>query len=49
MSLFLIAPQDQIEEYKNNVKIDVVSEGRVIETLKTTFISPPAQGQAWGN
>jgi len=48
MSLFLISPQDQVKDYKNNIKIDVVSEGKVVETLKTTFISPPSHGQAWG-
>lgn len=41
LSFFLISRPEHISTYKTNVKIQVVSEGRVLETLKTTFIAPP--------
>lgn len=48
LSFFLVVPQAQIESYKTNVKVDVVVDGRVVETMKTTFISPPGGGnQVW--
>lgn len=51
LSFFLIAPQGALSDYKNNIRVQVVSEeGRVVETLKSTFISPSAGGEAaWGN
>lgn len=49
MSLFLIRKQEGVENYKSNIVIDVVSGGKVLETLKTTFIAPPAEGEFWKN
>lgn len=49
MSLFLIRKLEGVENYKSNIVIDVVSEGIVLETLKTTFIAPPAEGEFWKN
>jgi cytochrome c oxidase accessory protein FixG len=40
-SFFLIAKSKNIHEYKTNIKVNVISEGKTMETLKTTFISPP--------
>lgn len=40
-SFFLISESKNIHDYKTNIKINVVSEGKKVETLKTTFISPP--------
>ena len=40
-SFFLIASSENIETYKTDIKIQVVSEGKTLETLKTTFIAPP--------
>ncbi|TCK85668.1 cytochrome c oxidase accessory protein CcoG [Albibacterium bauzanense] len=40
-SFFLISESKNIHDYKTDIKIDVVSEGKTVETLKTTFISPP--------
>lgn len=45
LSLFLICPQDEIGTYKTDIKVDVISDGRVVETMKTTFISPPGGGR----
>ncbi len=44
LTFFLISPQKSIKDYKTNVKINVVSDGRVVETLKTTFVAPPGGG-----
>lgn len=41
LSFFLISPQRLVKDYKTNVKINVVSDGRVVETMKTTFVAPP--------
>lgn len=40
MSFFLLADSGVMEQYKTDVKVQVVSDDRVVETLKTTFISP---------
>lgn len=40
MSIFLVGDAGVMEKYKTNVKINVVSEGKVLETMKTTYISP---------
>lgn len=42
MSFFLISQQKNISKYKSNVKVIVKSDGKIIETLKTTFIAPPS-------
>lgn len=41
MSFFMLTDQVNVEKYKQDVKVNVVSDGKVIETLKTTFIAPP--------
>lgn len=43
LSLFLISPQASIKTYKSNVNVHVVSNGRIIETMKTTFVAPVSQ------
>ena len=40
-SFFLITESKNIDSYKTNVKIEVNSQGKTVENLKTTFISPP--------
>lgn len=40
-SFFIFSESKNIHDYKTNIKINVVSEGKTVETLKTTFISPP--------
>lgn len=40
MNFFLILPKEKIETYKTKVKVNVVYEDKVIETLNTTFIGP---------
>lgn len=40
LSFFLVADPQHFGQYKNNVKVSVLSENEVVETLKTTFISP---------
>ena len=41
LSFFLLMDKEEIEHYKQHVKVNIVSEGKVMETLKTTFIAPP--------
>ena len=41
-SFFLIGHSDKIKEYKTSIKINVLSDGKSVETLKTTFIAPPS-------
>lgn len=42
-SFFLKAKSRAIKTYKTDLKIKVVSGDKTIETLKTTFVSPPAK------
>ncbi len=41
LSFFLIIQNKDVEKYKSNVRVDVISAGKKVETLKTTFIAPP--------
>ncbi|PPL04251.1 cytochrome c oxidase accessory protein CcoG [Parapedobacter indicus] len=41
LTFFLVSPQQSVKTYKTDVKIGVVSNGKVIETMKTTFVAPP--------
>ncbi|MCY4780705.1 cytochrome c oxidase accessory protein CcoG [Sphingobacterium sp. UT-1RO-CII-1] len=41
LSFFMLTDRVNVEKYKQDVKVNVVSDGKVIETLKTTFIAPP--------
>lgn len=41
MSFFIIGDKKDIEKYKTDIKVMIISDDEIIETLKTTFISPP--------
>ncbi len=43
LSFFLLMDKGEIEQYKQNVKVNIISDGKVKETLKTTFIAPPSK------
>lgn len=40
LSFFLIRPKEKVTQYKSKMAIEVISNEKVIETLKTTFIAP---------
>lgn len=40
-SFFLKAKSNEIKTYKTDIKINVVSGDKILENLKTTFVSPP--------
>ncbi|MFD2598522.1 cytochrome c oxidase accessory protein CcoG [Sphingobacterium corticis] len=42
MSFFLISPKANIKTYKTDVKLQLVSNGEVVKTMKTTFVAPIA-------
>ncbi len=46
VSFFLISDQQAIQTYKTNVRINVEVNGKIVETLKTTFVAPPG-GASW--
>lgn len=41
LSFFMIADRKDIESYKTPVKVHILSDGKIVETMKTTFIAPP--------
>jgi cytochrome c oxidase accessory protein FixG len=41
ITFFLIRPLSQIKEYKSEISLGIVSDGKVINKAKTTFIAPP--------
>ncbi|UIR56616.1 cytochrome c oxidase accessory protein CcoG [Sphingobacterium sp. SRCM116780] len=41
LSFFLIMKNEDVRQYKNDVKVDVYAGKRKVKTLKTTFIAPP--------
>ncbi len=43
MSLFLIAERKSIKQYKTDVKVDIKVGDKVLKTMETTFVAPPAK------
>ena len=41
LTFFIIRPQKEIEKYKSDVELNVLSNGKIVEELSTTFIAPP--------
>lgn len=41
LSLFIRRNKKDVKKYKEDIKINVISDGEVVETLKTTFVAPP--------
>ncbi|MFB2120299.1 cytochrome c oxidase accessory protein CcoG [Parapedobacter sp. 2B3] len=41
LSFFLVCPKGTVTSYKTDVKVQVVTDERVVETMKTTFVAPP--------
>lgn len=41
VTFFIIRPKKDILKYKSDVEINVLSDGKIIEELSTTFIAPP--------
>jgi cytochrome c oxidase accessory protein FixG len=41
MSFFLIANKENIETYKTKTSVQILSEGKEVKKLKTTFVCPP--------
>lgn len=41
LSFFLVSNQNNIKSYKTNVKVQVLVDGKAVETMKTTFVAPP--------
>lgn len=42
LSFFLISNPNRISTYKTDIKVNVLSNGKVVKKMKTTFIGPPA-------
>ncbi len=41
LTFFVIRPKNQIKKYKSEIDMNIVSKGRVVKQLETTFIAPP--------
>ncbi len=41
LSFFLIGKKENVKTYKTKVRVNVISDGKIVEKLKTTFIAPP--------
>mgnify|MGYP003574975292 CR=1 FL=1 len=41
LTFFVIMPQDHITQYKSEIGLDVIANGKVITRSTTTFIAPP--------
>lgn len=44
LSFFLIIPKDKVITYKTNVDVNILSAGKVVKKMSTTFIAPPGGG-----
>ena len=41
LSFFLYMDQANVVQYKQDIKVHIISEGKIMKSLKTTFIAPP--------
>ncbi|MGN7204311.1 cytochrome c oxidase accessory protein CcoG [Pedobacter sp. SAFR-022] len=41
LTFFVLMPQDAVKQFKTEMKFKLLSEGKVIDRFKTTFIAPP--------
>ncbi|WP_207420977.1 cytochrome c oxidase accessory protein CcoG [Desertivirga brevis] len=41
ITFFVIKPKKDIKEYKSTVSLKVISDGKVLDKVETTFIAPP--------
>jgi cytochrome c oxidase accessory protein FixG len=41
LTFFVLMPQDAVKKFKTEMKFKLLSNGRVIDRFKTTFIAPP--------
>ena len=41
LTFFVLMPQDAVKQFKSEISFKLVSEGKVIDRFKTTFIAPP--------
>jgi hypothetical protein len=41
VTFFVIIPQKDIKKYKSEIEIDIYSNGKKIDEIKTNFIAPP--------
>jgi cytochrome c oxidase accessory protein FixG len=41
LTFFIIRAQKAVSEYKSNIKLNVLLNGKIIDKVKTTFIAPP--------
>lgn len=41
VTFFVIRPQNQIKKYKTEIILNVVSDGKILTEMETTFIAPP--------
>jgi len=41
LTFFVIRPQKSVDKYKSEIVIEIWSEGKLIDKIKTNFIAPP--------
>jgi hypothetical protein len=41
LTFFVIRPRNEITKYKSEIDLNIVSKGRIVKRLETTFIAPP--------
>ena len=41
LTFFVLLPQDAVKQFKTEMKFKLLSDGKVIDRFKTTFIAPP--------
>lgn len=41
ITFFVIRPKKAITEYKSDIELDIISQGKLVDKVKTTFIAPP--------
>ncbi|QNL48697.1 cytochrome c oxidase accessory protein CcoG [Olivibacter sp. SDN3] len=45
LSFFLIIPRNEVKTYKTSVDINILSAGKIVKKMSTTFIAPPNGGK----
>ena len=43
VTFFVLRPQKSVSKYKSEIGIEIWSEGKLIDRIKTNFIAPPSE------
>jgi mannose-1-phosphate guanylyltransferase len=43
VTFFVLKPQKSVRKYKSEIGLEIWSEGKLVDKIKTNFIAPPSE------